>query len=255
MRARRSGRLARGDRRRLPRLRVAGHRARRREPPIVGAALLGLDELGADARGSGARRASCSWRCRSLVRWLRCASSGPRGLPGHRRAGGRRARPEIADGELMVLVGPVGLRQVDGAADARRARGGRRRVRSGSAAREVTDVPPKERDVAMVFQNYSLYPYLDVAANIAFPLQDGARAKAERGAARARGRRAARPHAVPGAQAGAALGRPAPAGRHGARDRARAARVPDGRAAVQPRRASCACRCAPRSRRCRRGSA
>ena len=37
--------------------------------------------------------------------------------------------------------------------------------------RDVSDVPPKERDVAMVFQNYALYPYLTVAANIGFPLR------------------------------------------------------------------------------------
>ena len=37
--------------------------------------------------------------------------------------------------------------------------------------RDVTDIPAKNRDVAMIFQNYALYPYLDVAANLAFPLR------------------------------------------------------------------------------------
>ena len=46
--------------------------------------------------------------------------------------------------------------------------------------RDVTDVPPKRRDVAMVFQNYALYPYLTVAANIGFPLKIAKVPKAER---------------------------------------------------------------------------
>ena len=101
---------------------------------------------------------------------------------------------EIADGEFMVLVGPSGLRQDDRAADARRARGGRRR-RDLIGDRDVTDVPPKDRDVAMVFQNYALYPYLTVAANIGFPLKMARVKKAERERARPRGRRAARARA------------------------------------------------------------
>jgi multiple sugar transport system ATP-binding protein len=46
--------------------------------------------------------------------------------------------------------------------------------------RDVTDVTPKDRDVAMVFQNYALYPYLTVAANIAFPLRIARVPKAQR---------------------------------------------------------------------------
>jgi multiple sugar transport system ATP-binding protein len=46
--------------------------------------------------------------------------------------------------------------------------------------RDVTDVPPKDRDVAMVFQNYALYPYLTVGANIAFPLKIARMKKTER---------------------------------------------------------------------------
>jgi multiple sugar transport system ATP-binding protein len=86
---------------------------------------------------------------------------------------------EIASGELMVLVGPSG----SGKSTALRMLAGLQEVDDGFVwigGRDVTDVPPKERDVAMVFQNYSLYPYLDVAANIAFPLRMAHVNKAER---------------------------------------------------------------------------
>jgi multiple sugar transport system ATP-binding protein len=86
---------------------------------------------------------------------------------------------EIASGELMVLVGPSG----SGKSTALRMLAGLEEVDDGFVwigGREVTDEPPKARDVAMVFQNYSLYPYLDVAANIAFPLRMAHVSKAER---------------------------------------------------------------------------
>jgi multiple sugar transport system ATP-binding protein len=76
----------------------------------------------------------------------------------------------INDGELMVLVGPSG----SGKSTALRMLAGLEEVDAGAVfigERDVTDDPPKERDVAMVFQNYALYPYLDVAANLAFPLK------------------------------------------------------------------------------------
>src|SRR2546423_14874829 len=77
---------------------------------------------------------------------------------------------EIADGEFMVLVGPSG----SGKTTALRMLAGLEEVDAGAifiGARDVTDVPPKSRDVAMVFQNYALYPYLTVEANMAFPLK------------------------------------------------------------------------------------
>jgi multiple sugar transport system ATP-binding protein len=86
---------------------------------------------------------------------------------------------DIRDGELMVLVGPSG----SGKTTALRMLAGLEDVDDGSiwiGDREVTYVPPKDRDVAMVFQNYALYPYLDVAANIAFPLKMARVPKAER---------------------------------------------------------------------------
>src|SRR5437667_8771921 len=76
----------------------------------------------------------------------------------------------VEDGEFMVLVGPSG----SGKTTALRMLAGLEEVDAGSiyiGDRDVTDVAPKNRDVSMVFQNYALYPYLTVAANIGFPLK------------------------------------------------------------------------------------
>ena len=86
---------------------------------------------------------------------------------------------DIADGEFMVLVGPSG----SGKTTALRMLAGLEEVDAGGiyiGERDVTYVPPKDRDVAMVFQNYALYPYLTVAANIGFPLRIAKVKKAER---------------------------------------------------------------------------
>jgi multiple sugar transport system ATP-binding protein len=86
---------------------------------------------------------------------------------------------DIADGEFLVLVGPSG----SGKTTALRMLAGLEQVDAGAifiGDRDVTDLQPKQRDVAMVFQNYALYPYLTVAANIAFPLRVARVPKAER---------------------------------------------------------------------------
>jgi len=86
---------------------------------------------------------------------------------------------EINDGEFVVLVGPSG----SGKTTALRMLAGLEEVDAGAifiGERDVTDVTPKDRDVAMVFQNYALYPYLTVAANIAFPLRIARVPKQER---------------------------------------------------------------------------
>jgi multiple sugar transport system ATP-binding protein len=86
---------------------------------------------------------------------------------------------EIADGEFLVLVGPSG----SGKTTALRMLAGLEEVDAGTiriGERDVTDLPPKQRDLAMVFQNYALYPYLTVAANIAFPLRIARVGKKER---------------------------------------------------------------------------
>ena len=77
---------------------------------------------------------------------------------------------DIADGEFLVLVGPSGC----GKTTALRMVAGLEEVTSGNiyiGDREVSRVPSRERDVAMVFQSYALYPHLDVAANIGFGLK------------------------------------------------------------------------------------
>ncbi len=85
----------------------------------------------------------------------------------------------IGDGELVVLVGPSG----SGKTTALRMLAGLEEVDAGAiyiGDRDVSYLPPKQRDVAMVFQNYALYPYLTVAANIAFPLKIARVKKADR---------------------------------------------------------------------------
>ena len=77
---------------------------------------------------------------------------------------------EIADGEFLVLVGPSGC----GKTTALRMVAGLETITDGSVSiggRVVNDLTPKDRDVAMVFQSYALYPHLSVADNIAFGLR------------------------------------------------------------------------------------
>ena len=77
---------------------------------------------------------------------------------------------EVADGEFMVLVGPSGC----GKSTALRSIAGLEEITSGTIAigsRVVNDLPPKDRDIAMVFQNYALYPHMTVEQNLAFGLQ------------------------------------------------------------------------------------
>ena len=158
-------------------------------------------------------------------------------LPGHPTPRGRPARPRDRRRRVPRPGRPLRLRQVHQPAHARRPRGGRRRAPSTSTRPDVTNLPPKARDIAMVFQNYALYPHMTVYENMAFALklrktpEVGDRPPGQGGRAPARhGRVPAQP------QAEGALRWSAPAGRHGPRDRARAAGLPHGRAAVEPRR-------------------
>jgi multiple sugar transport system ATP-binding protein len=76
----------------------------------------------------------------------------------------------VEDGEFMVLVGPSGC----GKSTTLRMLAGLEEVNEGKifiGDRDVTDLPPKDRDIAMVFQNYALYPHMSVAENMAFALK------------------------------------------------------------------------------------
>jgi multiple sugar transport system ATP-binding protein len=77
---------------------------------------------------------------------------------------------DINDGEFMVLVGPSGC----GKSTALRSIAGLEEITSGTitiGSRIVNDLPPKDRDIAMVFQNYALYPHMTVEQNLAFGLE------------------------------------------------------------------------------------
>jgi sn-glycerol 3-phosphate transport system ATP-binding protein len=135
-----------------------------------------------------------------------------------------RHRRSIADGEFIVIVGPSGcgkstlLRMVAGLETITRAR-----IRIGG--RVVNELEPADRDIAMVFQNYALYPHMSVLR------EHGLRAE-DRGMPEGRDRRPASPrprascNSSPISTASrAAVGRPAPARRHGPRHRARSPAV------------------------------
>jgi len=77
---------------------------------------------------------------------------------------------DVKDGEFMVFVGPSGC----GKSTALRSIAGLEEITAGTISigdRVVNDLPPKDRDIAMVFQNYALYPHMTVEQNLAFGLQ------------------------------------------------------------------------------------
>ena len=102
----------------------------------------------------------------------------------------RRINLTVKDGEFMVLVGPSGC----GKSTLLRLIAGLEELTGGNiwvGDRLVNDLPPKERDIAMVFQNYALYPHMTVYDNIAFGLRRmsrGAEEQRGRGAEGQRGR-------------------------------------------------------------------
>ena len=86
---------------------------------------------------------------------------------------------EIGDGEFMVLVGPSGC----GKSTSLRMLAGLEEINAGAihiGDRDVTDLPPKDRDIAMVFQNYALYPHMTVGDNMGFALKMAGVPKTER---------------------------------------------------------------------------
>jgi multiple sugar transport system ATP-binding protein len=93
-----------------------------------------------------------------------------RTYPGTTRPAADGLELEVGDGEFLVLVGPSG----SGKSTALRMLAGLEDVDQGAIlidGRDVTNLPPKERDIAMVFQNYALYPHMTVFENMAFALK------------------------------------------------------------------------------------
>ena len=85
---------------------------------------------------------------------------------------------EVEDGELLVLVGPSGC----GKTTTLRMLAGLEYVNEGAIlidGKDVVDLPPRDRDIAMVFQNYALYPHMTVAQNMSFSLRMAKVSKAE----------------------------------------------------------------------------
>ncbi|MDR0990473.1 MAG: sn-glycerol-3-phosphate ABC transporter ATP-binding protein UgpC [Propionibacteriaceae bacterium] len=90
--------------------------------------------------------------------------------PGSEIPAVNRLNLSIEDSEFMVLVGPSG----SGKSTALRMLAGLEDINAGAVFigdRDVTNLPPKERDIAMVFQNYALYPHMTVADNMGFALK------------------------------------------------------------------------------------
>jgi multiple sugar transport system ATP-binding protein len=99
--------------------------------------------------------------------------------PGGTRPAVDAVNLDIKDGEFLVLVGPSGC----GKSTTLRMLAGLEEVNSGKILigdRDVTDIPPKDRDIAMVFQNYALYPHMTVAENMGFALKIAGVNKEER---------------------------------------------------------------------------
>jgi len=114
--------------------------------------------------------------------------SASRIYPGSDEPAVNKLNLDISDGELLVLVGPSG----SGKSTALRMLAGLETVNDGAIYINDTDVtlkPPQDRDIAMVFQNYALYPSMTVAENMGFALKQAKVQKAER---RARVEEAAR---------------------------------------------------------------
>ena len=91
-------------------------------------------------------------------------------FPGSERPAVDQLDIEIGDGEFLVLVGPSGC----GKSTSLRMLAGLEDVNGGSIRigdRDVTNLAPKDRDIAMVFQNYALYPHMTVGENMGFALK------------------------------------------------------------------------------------
>ena len=130
---------------------------------------------------------------------------------------------EIGDGEFMILVGPSGC----GKSTALNMIAGLEDITSGElriGGEVVNKKAPRDRDIAMIFQSYALYPHMTVRDNIAFALKLAKRPKEEIDAKVNEAAEILDLHEPPRTQAGEPLRRSAPARRHGAGDRSQSPR-------------------------------
>src|SRR5699024_5361244 len=98
--------------------------------------------------------------------------------PGADKAAVDKFDLDIVDGELLVLVGPSGC----GKSTTLRMLAELEQVSEGSISiggKDVTNTEPRDRDIAMVFQNYALYPHMSVRDNMGFALKMAVKTKAE----------------------------------------------------------------------------
>ena len=143
---------------------------------------------------------------------------------------------DISDGEFMILVGPSGC----GKSTALRMIAGLEDISAGEVRIEgetVNERAPKDRDIAMVFQNYALYPHMTVRENMGFALKLAGTDREPRSTSKVE--EAAEIldlDAAPRPPAREPLRRPAPAGRDGPGDSPRPEGLPARRAPLQPRR-------------------
>ena len=157
---------------------------------------------------------------------------------------------DVADGEFMILVGPSGcgkstlLRMIVGLED----------ITDGDmmiGGKQVNDLAPRDRNLAMVFQNYALYPHLTVYENIAFPLRLADKPRTPRSTRRcARPRRPSSSTSTSSASRATCPAVSASAWRWVARSSATPTRS-SSTSRCPTSTPSCAGRCAPRSRGCR----
>ena len=159
----------------------------------------------------------------------------------------------IADGEFVVLVGPSGC----GKSTLLRMIAGLENITAGEIRigdRVVNNVPPKERDVAMVFQNYALYPHMTVADNMALLAEAARRAEGRDRHARQARRRHPRPRAAISSAFRASSPAASASASPWAAPSCATRRCSCSTSRCRISTPSCACRCAPRSRNCTSGS-
>ena len=171
---------------------------------------------------------------RREMSWRRSIPAADEGVPGRHQAVDSLDL-EIADGEFMVIVGPSG----SGKTTVLRIAAGLEEATSGEVwigDELVNDVPPMDRNIAMVFQSYALYPHMTVYENMAFGLKLHGMKKREIEPRVTPTADDARRSTTCSSGSRPALRRPEATGRDGTRDRPRAGRIPDGRAVLEPRR-------------------